>query len=54
VYLSDIWISDCFDAIYWQYKAETSFVIGWPTSNNFIADFKDTNQKEIWLSKLKE
>ena len=52
--MTDIWLSDCFDAIFWQYSTNTSFVIGWPTANNFIAQFRDTNTRDIWLNKLKE
>jgi hypothetical protein len=54
IYLTDIWLSDCFDAIFWQYQTNISFVIGWPTANNFIAQFRDTNTRDIWLNKLKE
>ena len=52
--LTDIWLTDCFDAIYWQYKSDTSFVIGWPPAFNFIADFKNSNEKSLWLKILKE
>ncbi len=55
VLLSDIWLSEnSFDQIYWQYKQDTSFVIGWPPATNYIADFKDQNIKDIWFNKLKE
>jgi len=54
VLVSDIWLSDCFDTIYWQYKAESSIVIGWPPAHNFIAAFKDPIEKESWLQQLKE
>lgn len=54
VLLSDIWLSDCFDTIYWQYKAESSIVIGWPPAHNFIADFKSPVEKDTWLQQLKE
>jgi len=54
VLLNDIWLSDCFDTIFWQYKADTSFVIGWPPATNYIADFKDNKLKDTWLKRLKE
>jgi len=54
VLVGDIWLSDCFDTIYWQYKAESSIVIGWPPAHNFIVDFKDPMEKESWLKQLKQ
>ena len=58
VLLSNIWLTDCFDSIHWSpphtYRADTSFVIGWPPATNFIADFKDNQLRDIWLVKLRE
>ena len=54
VLVSDIWLSDCFDTLNWQYKPESSIVIGWPPAHNFIADFKDPVEKDSWMHELKQ
>ncbi|CAF0901665.1 unnamed protein product, partial [Brachionus calyciflorus] len=54
VLVSDIWLAECFETIYWQYKKDTSIVIGWPPATNYIADFKTQQEKESWLYTIKE
>ncbi|XP_014661816.1 PREDICTED: rho GTPase-activating protein 20-like isoform X2 [Priapulus caudatus] len=54
VRVCELWFSDCLSIVCEATKhQETSFVIGWPTTN-VVATFASPQLKNNWLAKLKE
>ncbi|KAM4818644.1 uncharacterized protein RHO17_003810 [Thomomys bottae] len=53
VRLSEVWIASCLDEVtVKEFCADTSFVIGWPTTNNVVT-FCSPETKDRWFSALR-